>query len=389
VGNRFTFYTPARMADAAAELEASLVSRGDAFVAEAERVEAAHACFLDFSAAAGEFAERLADASASLRAAGSGASPPAAALAEATALWGGGALLSALWARLAQRDAACAAHGVVGTRLALARLASAPDTGYAAVRCGAETLLEQLRAELALADDFAARAAALHAWVASAAAQFADAAAPLPATLAEAEAAWSALRAFLADERPRRARDLGALIELRAAASATWALHGRGGPAGMLPPLGYDELEASWAALDEGVHARAAALAGELRRQRALGDAVARFTVDALELADWLRVRRASLSAALAGPPRSKNAARAVKALVAGYAAEWAERAADLAALRALGCRIVAHRYDRADKVAALFDRLAEGMADASLDPGEARMPPLAAARADLADLRV
>ena len=91
----------------------------------------------------------------------------------------------------------------------------------------------------------------------------------------------------------------------------------------------------------------------------------------------------------MAGPPRTKNAARQTKALVSGYAAEWAERQADLAALRARGCRILAHRYERSDKVAALFDRLAEGMAEASLDPGEPRLPPLAPARGEDADLRV
>ena len=39
-------------------------------------------------------------------------------------------------------------------------------------------------------------------------------------------------------------------------------------------------------------------------------------------------------------------------------------------------------------EVAALFDRLAEGMAEASLDPGEPRLPPLAPARGEDADLR-
>ena len=71
-------------------------------------------------------------------------------------------------------------------------------------------------------------------------------------------------------------------------------------------------------------------------------------------------------------PPGGCASARAVKALVAGYAAEWAERAADLAALRARGCRIIAHRYERSDKVAALFDRLAETLAEASLVRGRA-----------------
>jgi hypothetical protein len=365
-------------------LELALGSRAVAFAAEAERMDAAHASFLDFSAAAGEFAERLADTHAALLHACSGVSPPAAALAEATGAWGGGALLAALWARLGERDAACGSRGVVGTRLAVARLASAPGDGYAAVRAFADRALEQLRFEAALVDDFSARAASLHAWLDSAAAQFADAAAPLPATLAGCEAAWEQLRRFLAEERPERARHLAVVIELRAAAAATWAAHGRPGA----PPLGHNGLEAAWGAMEDGLRTRAAALGGELRRQRALGDAVARFTADALELAEWLRARRASLAAALAGPPRTKNAARQTKALVSGYAAEWAERHADLVALRARGCRILAHRYERADKVSALFDRLAEGMAEASLDPGEPTLPALAPARGDDADLR-
>ena len=51
---------------------------------------------------------------------------------------------------------------------------------------------------------------------------------------------------------------------------------------------------------------------------------------------------------------------------------------ADLRQLDALGRSIVAAGYERSDKVAALFDRTAEGMAAMSLAPGEARLPPLA-----------
>ncbi len=378
--NRFSFYTPARVAESVALLEEALRARDAAFEAEVARCQRAHAAFLDFSSAAGEFGERL---SHTVDAIASVSGDLVAVLASVRALWGNGDVLAALWSRLQALDDECAAHGVVGTRLALARLAHAPQTGYAAVRKQAEEYIEQLELELALRTEFDARAAALQPWIANAAAQFAPDA-PMPATLTAAEAAWATVCTFLSEERPAKARQLGAIIELRAGIASTLSAHGRPG----WTPLGYESLEGDWADMDAAVHARAAALSAELRRQRAVGDAVARFTADSLDLMDWLRERAAFMSAALAAAPRSKNEARAVKALVAGYAAEWADRQADLSALRALGCRIVAHRYERADKVAALFDKLADGMAGASLNPAEPRMPPLAPAADAEADLR-
>lgn len=348
--NRFSFWTPDRVAQALGELEEAIGERSAAFATEADRVTAAHGAHLEFSSAAGEFSERLGETAASLAAANGELEDV---LATCRDVWAGGEPLAAMWARVVALDAACAAAGVVGTRLTLARLHGADGSGYAAVASRATSYIGQLEAELALKTEFWGRARALSAWLEGWKGPF-DAAAPLPATLPAAEAAWLRLRAFLAHDRPPRARELGALIELRSACSATLSLHGRPG----FSPLGFDELEADWSALDAAVSTRAAALAAELRRQRAVCDAVARFTGDALELMDWLRGRAAFLATALAQQPATKNEARAVKALVAGYAAEWAERAADLAALRALGTRIVAHRYEQRDKICALFDKV-------------------------------
>jgi len=273
----------------------------------------------------------------------------------------------------------------VGTRLALVRLACTPVSGYAAVKAQVELYLEQLELEASLHATFEGRASALAPWVAAAAQRFSPAL-PLPESLSAAEAAWAELCLFLSDERPGRARELAALIELRAGCGAALAAHGR--PAAQ--PLRHGELEAGWGAMEAGVQARAAGLSAALRRLRALGDAVQRFTSDALELLEWLTERAGGVARELqAGPPKSRNEARAVKALVSAYAAEWAERCADLAALRQRGCRILAHRYERSAAVVALFERLAEGMADASVDPNEQRLPPLEPAADADADLRL
>jgi len=378
--NRFSFYTPSRIADNSDLLEESLQARAAAFAEESRRCERAQEAFLDFSDAAGEFGERLTH---SLESVASVSGDLPAVLASVRALWGNGEVLAALWARLQALDDECSRHGVVGTKLALARLACTPHTGYQAVRMQAAQYIEQLELELSLHSEFTARAEALQPWIDAVARRFAPS--PLPTTLLGAETAWTCMCAFMSQERPAKARDLGALIELRAGISSTLAAYGRPG----WTPLGYESMERDWGAMEAAVHARAAALSSALRRHRAVGDAVARFTADALEMMDWLRERAAFMSQALASAPRSKNEARAVKALVAGYAAEWADRQADLAALRERGCWVVAHRYERADKVAALFDKLAQGMAAASLSPEEPRMQPLAAAPlTEQADLR-
>jgi hypothetical protein len=278
--------------------------------------------------------------------------------------------------------------------LTLVKMAWAPRTGYAAVRQQVSTYLEQLEMEVALRQQFTQRAARLQPWIQAALAQFDRAAhmgeddsmQEVPGSLAACEAAWHGVCAFLAEERPSKARDLSAIIELRSGVCAALDAHGRPGWSAS-EPLGHERLEADWARLDAAVHRHAALLASELRRQRAVGDAVARFTADALELGDWLRDRQSFIATALADVPRSKNEARAVKALVAGYAAEWADRHADLAALRVLGNKIVTHRYEAADKVCALFDKLADGMAEAGLDPNQECMPPLQMLPRDQADI--
>ena len=381
--NRHSCFTPERVSESVAVLGDAVQARQEAFEAEAGRCTAAHASFMDFIAAVGEFSARLEHTMSSVVAV---SGDLVSVLSSVRALWGDGDTLGALWARLHALDDVCSAHGVVGTRLALVRLAWAPRTGYAAVKQAVNTYIEQLEFELALRLQFTQRAASLQPWVEAALAQFdrSDAASDMPTTLAACEAAWHSVCVFLSEERPPKARELSALIELRSGIAAALDAHGRPG----WEPLGYDRLEGDWARLDAAVRARASALAAELHRQRAVGDAVARFTSDALDLGDWLRSRQQFIATALADVPKSRNEARAVKALVAGYAAEWADRNGDLGALRSLGCKIVSHGYEASDKCAALFDKLAIGMADASLDPEQERMPSLSPVSRDQADLR-
>jgi hypothetical protein len=240
------------------------------------------------------------------------------------------------------------------------------------VRSQLEHYVTQLELEASLHETYEERAAALSPWIAATAQRFLEA--PLPGSLAGAEAAWTELCTFLSTQRPARARELGSLIELRQGISAALAAHGRPGAL----PLPYAEMEAEWGSMEAAVQAHAAALSAELKRLRSLGDAVQRFTTDALELLDWLRERAGVVARELqGGAPSTRNEARTVKALVSAYAVEYADRAADLAALRLRGNRILRERYERSDKVSRLFERLAEGMADASLDPNERRLPPL------------
>jgi hypothetical protein len=383
--NRFSLCAPEHCAEAVQELDDALAARAAAFEGEALRIDAASKAFSSFSQLADAFSQRLACAHAEVCAAAAAAGPSCAdALAAARGAWRGGADLADAWAELQEADERCAAHGVAGTRLALVRLALTPDAGYSAVRTSVDKFIEQLELEVSLIAAFQHRAGALAPWVESVSHRF-DPSTPLPATLSAAQAQWSALCAFLSSERPAMARELGAVIELRQGCSAALHRHGRPGA----QPLAFAGLEAAWAEMEGRVQRRAAAVGGELRRLRALGDAVQRFTHEAMELLDWLSERAAGMAAQLQAAPKSRNDARAVKALVTAYAAEWAERQADLCALRRLGCRVLAHRYERGDKVSQLFERLAEGMADASLDPSEARLAPLEAAEAAEADLKL
>lgn len=382
--NRHSCFTPDRVVESVADLEDALQARQAAFEEECDRCLAGHAALMDYTSAAAEFSERVEHTMSSIAAV---SGDLLTVLASVRAQWGDGEALAVLWARLHALDDVCNAKGVVGTRLALVRLAWAPRTGYAAVRQAVNTYIEQLEMELALRLQFTQRAAKLQPWVDAVLAQFEQGGdsglSAMPSTLAACEAALTGICTFLADERPSKARELSALIELRSGIAAALDAHGRPG----WEPLGYDRLEADWARLDAAIHARATALTAELHRQRAVGDAVARFTADALDLGDWLRQRQQFIATALADAPRSKNEARAVKALVAGYASEWADRHGDLGSLRQLGCKIVSHRFEAADKVAALFDKLAVGMADASLDPHQERMAPLQALPREQADI--
>jgi hypothetical protein len=380
--NRHSCFTPDRVVESVADLEDALQARQAAFEEECERCIEGHAALMDYTSAAAEFSERVEHTMSSIAAV---SGDLVSVLASVRAQWGDGEALASLWSRLHALDDVCNSKGVVGTRLALVRLAWAPRTGYAAVRQAVNTYIEQLEMELALRLQFTQRAAKLQPWIDAVLAQFGDTdgLSGMPSTLAACEAALTGICTFLADERPSRAKELSALIELRSGIAAALDAHGRPG----WEPLGYDRLESDWARLDAAIRSRAAALTSELHRQRAVGDAVARFTADALELGDWLRQRQQFIATALADAPRSKNEARAVKALVAGYASEWADRAGDLGQLRALGNKIVSHRYEAADKVAALFDKLAVGMADASLDPHQERMAPLQALPREQADI--
>ena len=383
--NRHSCFTPDRVVESVADLEDALQARQAAFEEECERFIAAHDALMEYTSAAAEFAERVEHTMSSIS---SVSGDLVSVLASVRAQWGEGEALASLWARLHALDDVCNSKGVVGTRLALVRLAWAPRTGYAAVRQAVNTYIEQLEMELALRLQFTQRAAKLQPWIDAVLAQFerggdSEGLSGMPTTLAACEAALTGICTFLADERPSRAKELSALIELRSGIAAALDAHGRPG----WEPLGYERLESDWARLDAAIHGRAAALTAELHRQRAVGDAVARFTADALDLGDWLRQRQQFIATALADAPRSKNEARAVKALVAGYASEWADRAGDLGQLRALGNKIVSHRYEAADKVAALFDKLALGMADASLDPHQERMAPLQALPREQADI--
>ena len=365
----FSFLTPTHVAEASGSIENALSARAAAFELEAERCERAHAAFLQFSS----LAERFSGALTATVSAVAGISGSAAEVLPAVcALWAGGEELAERWTELQEQDGRCAAAGVVGTRLALVRLACMPETGYAAVRSQVEQYVQQLELEQSLHEAYEERAAELSPWIAATAQRFLEA--PLPSTLAGAEAAWTELCSYLSRERPARARELGSLIELRQGIGAALAAHGRPGAL----PLAFAEVDTEWGRMEAAVQAHAAALSAELKRLRTLGDSVQRFTTDALELLDWLRERAGVVARELqGGAPSTRNEARTVKALVSAYAVEYADRAADLAALRTRGNRILAERYERGDKVARLYERLAEGMAEASLDPNERRLPPL------------
>lgn len=129
----FSFLTPTHVAESAGSVEAALLARAAAFEEEAERCERAHAAFGHFSSLAERFAGALMATVASV----AGISGSAAEVLPAVcALWAGGEELAERWQELQEQDGRCAAAGVVGTKLALVRLACTPETGACPVRPG-------------------------------------------------------------------------------------------------------------------------------------------------------------------------------------------------------------------------------------------------------------
>lgn len=96
----------------------------------------------------------------------------------------------------------------------------------------------------------------------------------------------------MAADRPPRMRELSALLDMRADLERTAEFQGRTARVAALQQQQHaPAVKEAMAALDSAVAARSGALSAELARVRVLGGAVQRFTVDAVELLEWLRAR--------------------------------------------------------------------------------------------------
>lgn len=367
--NKFTYFDMARLADLNDEFADALDARQEAFDAESERIVTADQTFRQFCEACNNFQD-LAELDI-LEKVRSVDGELEQVVKDVKGIWNNGSDLKAALDKVSELSNECRSVGIVGTNLTLMKLMDDPDAGMLAVDNYVTKYIGQLENELKLKREYNKRANDFSDWVTKTMPKYTPDS--LPINLDALDTLTASLHRFRSEEQPKKASDLKVAEDLKRVISDTLQFQGRDG----FSPLDNVTLSEQYEKLCVAVDKYEEWLKAEVSRQREIGNWVQEFTAEAVELLEWLKDKQEFLNSSDVTAPKTKSAARSVKALMESYALEYQERMLDLDSLEVLGKKIVEQGYERWEKIAALYDKLCVGFAEASLGTGTPRKPPL------------